>query len=124
MSKEVMNDNELHEYGINLMINYLEKNDYTIMEVNREKESNPQIIAEKGTDMCFILVSTFMYPKKDVKTDKGMIKSIKEACKNYNAKLYEAKVGLALASAMTGKELGIPYKNEDFLVKFNGLKEL
>ncbi|MCQ2979236.1 MAG: hypothetical protein MJ245_05530, partial [Clostridia bacterium] len=110
----IMNKDELHEYGINLITNYLEKNDYTIMEKNLELDSVPQLVVQKGTDMSFVIVETYMYPKKNIKIDKDKLTYMKQVADGYNAKCFVARVGLAWAGAMNGKELGMAYKNSDF----------
>lgn len=124
MKKEKMTKEELHKYGIQLMISYLNKREYTIMETNYLLDTNPQIVAQKGNELAFILVSTFMYPQKTVSFDKVTIDVLKKSAENYGAKCYVAKIGLANAEAKNTKELAVPYKDIDFIVKFKGLERL
>lgn len=123
---EIMNNQELHEYGINLISSYLKEEGYTIIELNTELNTDPQIIAQKLSDMIFVVVRTVMYPKKekDIKFSKAQLKIIKDGSVAYGAKCYIAKVGLANPNAENAKELGVPYKDTDLLIKFNGFIEI
>ena len=62
---EIMNEDELHAYGVDLIASYLKKEGYTIIELNKEKNIDPQIIAQKLSDMIFVVTRTVMYPKKE-----------------------------------------------------------
>lgn len=123
---EIMNNQELHEYGVNLIASYLKEEGYTIIELNTEPNIDPQIIAQKLSDMMFVVVRTVMYPKKekDIKISNTQLKIIKDGGTAYGAKCYLAKVGLANPNAKNAKELGMPYKDTELLVKFNGFIEI
>lgn len=124
--EDIMTNDELHSYGIDLIISHLKKEGYTIIEVNRELNVDPQIVAQKMSDMIFVVVKTFMYPKKekDIKISNTQLKIVKDGAIAYDAKCYMAKVGLAYANGNNAKELSTPYRNADFLVKFRGLVEI
>jgi len=119
-----MDSSEIHKYGIDLIVSYLKKEGYVILEVNQEVESTPQIVAQKVSQIAFIIVKTFMYPKKDVEVEQSEIDMLIDGIKAYNAKCYIAKVGLACASAKNKNELGCAFKDSDFFVKFKGLQEV
>ncbi len=122
--EELMSNEEIHKYGIGVIESYLKNRGYTILEENFDYESDPQLIIQKSLDMAFVIIRTYMYPKKFEKIDMNKYDSIIRTAKSHDAKCYIANIGLAYADAMKPKELSKPYKNGNYIVKFKGLEEI
>jgi hypothetical protein len=118
---ELMTESEIHDFGVETVFGYLKKEGYTIEAVNTDLSKNPQIVAKKDDDLCFISVRTACYPKKGEIATEAEFFSILDGAQKHKAIPYFAAVGLCYADAKDEKEAGMPFKGAGFHISFDGL---
>jgi len=116
--------NEIHEFGINIVLDDIRTNGYTIASVTTAKESNPQIVAHKGGQLIHIVVRTDVYPKKGVIENFQLGLQILDFAYSNNAVCYFASVGIANADGSTDLEMSTPTHDSDYFVAYSGIEEL
>jgi hypothetical protein len=116
-----MTDEEIHDFGIEIVFNQLKKEAYKIQSVNTKFGVNPQIIAKKGTQLAFIAVRTACYPEKGKLEESVHFQMIEHADK-HGAIPYFASVGIANANAKTEDEMRVPVKGAGFHVAYEGMQ--
>lgn len=121
MPTQLMSAAEIHEFGIEVVFQQLQKDGHEILAVNTDLGKNPQIVAKKDNQLQFILVRTACYPKKgEIENDSVAMQAIAHADLN-NATCYFASVGIANSSGKTDSEMAVPTKGAGFFVAFEGL---
>jgi methanogenic corrinoid protein MtbC1 len=61
MASELMTAAEIHDFGIEVVFNYLKKEGHEIVSVNTNVGVNPQVLAKKNGQLEFIVVRTACY---------------------------------------------------------------
>lgn len=118
---QLMTTAEIHDFGIEVVVGYLQKEGYSIEGVNANLGQNPQIVARKGDLYKFIAVRTACYPNKGkFETPEEAAALIKHAEK-HGALPYFAAVGIANADSYTAEQCGTPVKGAPYHIMFNGL---
>lgn len=117
---ERMTLDEIHDFGIEIVTNQLQKEGYEINNVNTDIDMNPQIIGTKENQLAFIAVRTACYPEKGQLEEPIHFQMIEHAEK-YGAIPYFASVGIANADAKSEEEMAIPVKGAGFHVAYEGL---
>ena len=117
---EQMTAEEIHSFGIQVVLNDLEKNGYKIVSVNAEIGMNPQIVAKKEGQLAFVAVRTACYPGKGQLEENVHFQMMEHADK-FGAIPYFASVGIANAGGRTETEMGTPVKGAGFYVSYEGL---
>lgn len=115
MSKE-----EIHDFGIEVVVNSIKTEGYEIIDVNTKTGINPQIVAKKDDQNIFIAVRTECYPNKGVLEESVHFDMI-EHSKKHNAIPYFASVGIANSDGKTEEEMGQPIRGGGFYVAYEGL---
>ncbi len=110
---------ELHELGIKWVYKQI-KDEYEVLSVNIEFEKNPQILARKNDELCFIVVKTSTYPDLGSLSSIAAEEIIKHADK-HQAKILFAHVGIANADAKDEAEMAFPEKGGQYYINYNGL---
>lgn len=117
---EEMTAEEIHRFGIQIVLEDLERNDFKILSVTTEIGRNPQIVAKKEDQLAFVAVRTASYPDKGRLEEHVHFQMIEHADK-FGAIPYFASVGIANAGANTEGERGIAIKGAGFHVSYEGL---
>ena len=121
MAKELMTVSEIHDFGIEIVFNYLKEEGHEIMEVNTDIAMHPQIVATKNGELKFIIVRTACYPSKgQIENDQVASQCLAHADK-HKATYYFASVGIANADGADDAEMAVPVKGAPFHVAFEGL---
>ena len=121
MSTELMTPADIHDFGVEVVFGYLQKNGHEIVAVNTKIGMNPQIVARKNGQLQFIVVRTACYPGKgEIESEHIAMHCIAEADK-HKAICYFASVGIANANGKTDEEMSKPKKGVGFHVAFEGL---
>lgn len=63
MPTDIMNEDEIREYGVVAAINFCKKNDFVIINAQAAKNVWPNIVAQKDNLLWFIAVATAIYPE-------------------------------------------------------------
>lgn len=124
MDRQLMTEQEIHLFGLQVVIQYLEGKGYEIEFAQPDKKSIPHIIAKSGEQLTFILVATDIYPAKGCISDEDKAAMLEHA-KNFDAQSACAYLGLANAEGVEkgDKELtGKAYKDARFVTDFGGLE--
>ena len=116
-----MTDDEIHDFGVEVVFNQLRKEGYAIQDVNTKTGTNPQIIAKKGAELLFIAVRTACYPDKGRLEDFVRLQMVEHA-KMHGAVPYFASVGIANANAASDEEMSVPVKGAGFYVAYEGIE--
>src|SRR5690606_7542977 len=119
-SAQIMSLDEIHDFGIEVVISHLKKEGYEIDGVKPKIGVNPQIIARKAGILAFIAVRTACYPEKGVLEPNVHFQMI-DFSDSHKAIPYFASVGICNADGTTEKEMSIPIKGAGFHVSFEGL---
>lgn len=119
--KKAMNDEELHFLGIKVVYKDLIDNGYEVLNVRKEEDVDPQILARKEGIMLFIVVRTARFP------DMGVLKPRTAArvgvhAKKHNAVCYFASVGIANAKGDNDEEMGKPEVDGEYFINYKGLQ--
>lgn len=124
MTRELMTKEEIHVFGLQVLIQYLENKGYEIEFAQPDQNNIPHIIAKSGDQLTFILAATDIYPNKGKISDEDKA-AVLEHAKNFNAQSACAYLGLANAEGVEkgDKELtGRAYKDARFMTDFSGLE--
>jgi len=119
-SQEIMTKKEIHNFGIEVVFNQLQKEGHQIKSVNDKIGINPQIIANINGNLSFIAVRTDCYPNKGNLEKKEHFQMI-EHSKKHNAVPYFASVGISNVAGITDIERSIPKKGAGFHIAYEGL---
>jgi hypothetical protein len=122
-TKALMNLDEIHDFGVEIVFTYMQKEGFEILRVNTDRSFSPQIVARKDGQRAHVTVRTACYP------DKGAIESFEAASRLFehakaeNAICYFASVGIANAEGTTDEEMSVPVRGAGFIAAFEGLQE-
>jgi len=123
-NQNLMSENEIHEFGINIVLDDIRKRGFTILSITTDITQNPQIIAKEKGHQANILVRTAMYPKKGTLESISIASNVIKISMLNKATCYFASVGLASADGVTDLEMSIPIKGGGYYVAYEGLVEL
>ncbi len=115
---------EIHEFGINVVLNDIQKNGYSITSVTSDRNSNPQIVARKNGQLVHIIVRTAVYPRKGVIESFELGLQILEYAHSKDAVCFFASVGIANAFGSTDLEMSIANRGASYLVSYSGIEPL
>jgi len=119
--KKVMNAEELHFLGIKVVYKDLVDNNYEVLNVRREMDVDPQILARKDDQMLFIVVRTEAFPDMGVLKPK-VAASVGMHAKKHGAVCHFASVGIANAEGETDEEMGQPVVDGEYFINYKGLQ--
>ena len=118
-----MTSQEIHDFGIQIASNLLEKESYEIQGVNNELGLNPQIVAEKENQLAYIAIRTGCYPGEGQLEEPDHFK-MKELAELAGAVPFFGSVGIANSDSKTTEGMGSPVKGAGFNVKWSGLNKI
>ena len=121
---QIMSDEEIHEFGINIVIDDIRKSGFTILSVTTDRAANPQIIARSNEQLYYILVRTACYPNKGkIENVRLGIQLIRES-QRIHAHCCFASIGIANSDGTTDLERGIAVRGAGYYVAYNGIEKL
>ena len=124
MSSELMTTNEIHAFGLQVLIKTFQEKGFAIEYAQPQKIEIPHIIAKQNDELFFTLSSTDVYPNKGTITQKDKESLIEHAMK-FSAKPACAYLGIANADGVVSKDKELcskAYKNAQFYTDFAGLE--
>lgn len=124
MAEELMNEQEIHLFGLQVLIQYLEGKGYEIEFAQPDKKSLPHVIAKSGDQLTFIIAATDMYPNKGNISDSDKA-AVLEHAKQFEAQTACAYLGLANAEGVETNNKALmskAYRNARFVTDFGGLE--
>lgn len=117
----MMTDEELHFLGIKVVYKDLVDNGYEVLNVRKEIDINPQILAKKDDRFVFITVKTARYPQMGLLLP-HVVTDVLHIAKKHDAKCYFASVGIANADGETEEEMGQPQVGGEYYINYKGLQ--
>lgn len=125
---ELMNEEELHDFGIQVVANDLKEEGQEVVSIDTELGREPQIVARmKGGQLAFILVRTEMYPGNGRLSDLALVDRLLAHAKAHHAVPYFASVGIANAKGVDAgdeDQSSRPVRGAGFYVNYRGLRIL
>lgn len=123
-NQNLMTEDEIHDFGIQIVLDDLRKNGFQIVSVMYDRISNPQITAKRNGFLFHILTRTACYPQKGkLENSEVGFKALQEA-RAQSAKCFFASIGIANSQGTTDLEMSIPIRGAGFYVAYEGIKEL
>ncbi len=117
---EALTDEELHFLGIKVVFKALTDDGYKVLQVRKEMDINPQILATKDDVRYFIVVRTARYPDMGILKPEVAAKVLIHAKKN-NATCRFAGVGIANGNEDSDVGMSQPVKNGEYFINYKGL---
>jgi len=122
-----MTDEEIHDFGIQVVTKELEKESHQVLSVDTDIDRNPQIVATINGHLAFIAVRTAAYPGNGTLTELELINRLIEHAKTHTAILYFASVGIANSQGVDSGDEALsatPIRGAGFYVNYRGLQIL
>lgn len=119
--KKIMNTEELHFLGIKVVYKDLVDNGYEVLNVRREMDIDPQILARRNDTMHFIVVRTAPFPDMGI-LEPRVAARVSMHARKHNAICYFASVGIANANGDTDEEMGKPEVGGEYFINYKGLQ--
>jgi len=126
MEWSLMSVEEIHAFGIEVILPYLKKEGVTITEVNSDPSMNPQIVGQRWDSPAFIYVRTALYPDKGALSEKEFMDGLAWADK-HKATAFFASVGIAClnypdkSEVKSDEHMKLPIRKAGFAVAYEGL---
>lgn len=119
---KVMTAEELHFLGIKVVYKDMVDNGFEVLNVRKEMDVNPQILAKKDGKRIFVVVKTSPYPDMGVLYPHIAADVVKHATK-HKAICYFASVGIANANGETDEEMAKPEVGGEYYINYKGLQD-
>ena len=117
---DVMNLEELHFLGIKVVYKDMVDKGYEVLNVRKELNVNPQILAKKDDQFHMVVVKTGYYPDMGIILPE-VIAQVSELGKKHNAICWYASVGIANANGETEEEMAKPISGGEYYINYKGL---
>ncbi|MDK2840548.1 MAG: hypothetical protein PWQ17_53 [Anaerophaga sp.] len=119
--EQLMGKEDLHFLGIKVVYKDLIDNGYEVLNVRKEPDIDPQILARRNGNLLFIVVRTATFPDMGVLTPRVAARVSMHARK-HRALCYFASVGIANANGDTDEEMGKPEIDGEYYINYKGLQ--
>lgn len=114
-----LNEQELHNLGMNHVGKELEKRGFEFIAVNSKLKKHPQFVCiDKTGQYYFVLVKVVMLPNNPNNYDVVWMETFKKHARDKDARVLFAGIGLGNPN---GENLPI-YLNEEYLIEYNGIQ--
>jgi len=117
--KNIMTEQEVHEFGIDVIYKYAQQEGYEIEAGSTELNKNPQFVLKKNGQLYFIMVKTGPGDGTHLTYDKDLALQVFNNAKPHNAKVLFAGVGLYCVGY--GFTL---VRNQGYKVDFRGFEDV
>lgn len=124
---ELMTEDEIHDFGIQVVVNDLKKEGHEVVSVDAGLGREPQIVARMKGQLAFISVRTATYPSNGQLTDLALVNRLISHAKAHHATPYFASVGIANAKGVDAGDNDCssePIRGVGFYVNYRGLQIL
>jgi hypothetical protein len=115
-----MNHEDLHLFGIKVVYKNLVDTNYDVLNVRKELDINPQLIARKNNKLYFIVVRTARFPDMGILMPEVAAK-VSDHALRHKAICQFASVGVANANGDTDEEMGQPEIDGEYYINYKGL---
>jgi hypothetical protein len=124
--REMMTETDIHAFGVEIVFGQLEEAGWAVesTDVLVDRESHPQIIANKDGEIGFFVVRTAMYPERGRIEGEEVFQELVRHAKAHGASCYFASVSIANSEGKSEEEMSIPAKGVAYHVAFDGLVKM
>lgn len=119
--KKIMDADDLHFLGIKVVYKDLVDKGYEVLNVRKERNIDPQILARHNGKMLFIVVRTAVYPDMGVLQPRTAAR-VSAHARKHNALCYFASVGIANAEGDSDEEMSKPVVDGEYYINYKGLQ--
>jgi hypothetical protein len=116
-----MSPEDLHFMGIKVVYKDLVDNGHKVLNVRREMDVNPQILARINGQLVVIVVRTATFPDMGVLTPE-IAARVNVHARKHGAVCYFASVGIANAHGENDEEMGKPVVDGEYYINYKGLQ--
>ncbi len=117
---DIINLEELHFLGIKVVYKDLVDKGYEVLNVRKELDVNPQILAKKDDQFQMIVVKTGYYPDMGIILPE-VIEQVRKLATKHKATCWYASVGIANANGQTEEEMTKPVTGGEYYINYKGL---
>ncbi len=118
---KIMTTEELHFLGIKVVYKDMVDQGYEVLNVRKETDVNPQILATSEGKRYFIVVRTTCYPEMGILVPHVAAEVLQHASR-HNAICLFASVGIANANGETEEEMAKPVVDGEYYINYKGLQ--
>ena len=118
-----MSDEELHFLGIKVVYKSLVDKGIKVLNVRKEMDVNPQVLAEINNAKALIIVRTARFPEMGVLRPE-IVGKMQDLAKKHKAGLYFASVGIANANGDSDEEMAQPVVGGEYYINYKGLTQI
>jgi len=124
--RELMTETDIHAFGVEIVFGQLEEAGWAIesTDVLADRESHPQLIANKDGETGFFVVRTAMYPGRGRIEGEDVFQRLVRHAKAHGASCYFASVSIANSEGKSEEEMSVPTKGVAYHVAFDGLVKM
>lgn len=119
--KKVMDEGDLHFLGIKVVYKDLVDKGYEVLNVRREEDVDPQILARFNGKLLFVVVRTAAFPDMGVLTPM-LAARVRTHARKHQADCYFASVGIANAKGDNDEEMALPVVDGEYFINYKGLQ--
>jgi hypothetical protein len=120
---QLMTNEELHFLGIKVVYKDLIDKGYQVLNVRKELEVVPQILARHNNQFIMVVVKTERYPHMGHLTPQ-MAAETRALAAKHQAICYFASIGIANANGQTDEEMALPVIGGEFYINYDGFKPI
>lgn len=117
--KDLLTKQEIHEFGIDIIYKYAQKEGYEVVDGTTDLNLNPQLILKKNGQLYFVMVKTGPADGTHLTYDRDLAMQVFNNAKPHNAKVLFAGVGLSCVGYGTAL-----VRNKGFMVDFRGFEDI
>jgi len=117
--KDLLTKQEIHEFGIDIIYKYAQKEGYEVVDGTTDLNQNPQLILKKNGQLYFVMVKTSPADGTHLSYDRDLAMQVFNNAKPHNAKVIFAGVGLSCVGYGTAL-----VRNKGFIVDFRGFEDI
>jgi hypothetical protein len=121
VQKQLMGSEDLHFLGIKAVYKNLVDNGYEVLNVRKEMDVDPQILARQNGKMLFIVVRTATFPDMGVLMPQVAAR-VGAHARKHQALCYFASVGIANAKGNIDDEMAQPEIDGEYYINYKGLQ--
>ena len=121
-----MTEADIHAFGVEIVYKQLAEAGWTnaSADVFADRETHPQIIAERDGETGFFVVRTAMYPQRGRIEGEDVFQQLVRHAMEHGASCYFASVSIANSEGKTEEEMSVPVKGVAYHVAFDGLLKM
>jgi hypothetical protein len=121
--RELMTEADIHAFGVEIVYKQLEEAGWNLesADVFADRETHPQIVANKDGETGFFVVRTDMYPMRGRIEGEEVFQALVRHAREHGASCYFASVSIANSEGKTEEEMAVPIKGVAYHVAFDGL---